>query len=83
MPTRTSPIRTSRVKSNTELWFDIDVLNPIRNHDKHYEKFKQSDKEIEDNFSHLKLSLKKFINNKKKLYVEEKIEENINPKELW
>ena len=83
MPTRTSPIRTSRVKSNTKPWFDIDVLNPIRNHDKHYKKIKQSDKEIEDNFRYLKLSLKKFINNKKKLYVAEKIEENVNPKELW
>ena len=72
------------MKCNTKPWFDIDVLNPIRNHDKHYKKIKQSDKEIDkDNFRYLKLSLKKIINNKKKLYGEEKIEENVNPKELW
>ena len=50
----------------------------------HNKKFKQSGKETDkDNFKYGKLSLKKIINNKKKLYFEEKIAENkINPKEL-
>ena len=30
-----SPIRTLRVKSNTKVWLDIDVVNAIRNHNKH------------------------------------------------
>ena len=80
-----APIRTLRVKSNTKLWFDIDVLNAIRKRDKHYKKFKQSGKQIhKGNFKCAKLLLKKLIINKKKLYFEEKIAENRNnPKELW
>ena len=80
-----SPIRTLRVKSNTKLWFDIDVLNAIRNRDKHYKKFQQSGMEIDrENFKYARLSPKKVIYNKKKLYFEEKIAENKNnPKELW
>ena len=80
-----SPIRALRVKSNTKPWFGIDVLNAIRNRDKHYKKFKQSDRKTDkDNFKYAKLSLKKIFNHKKKLYFEEKIAENKgNPKELW
>ena len=48
------------MKSNTKPWVDNDVLNSIRNHDKHYKKIKQSDNEIDkDNFTQAKLSLKK------------------------
>ena len=37
-------------------------------------KFKQSGKETDkDNFKYVKLSLKKIVNNKKKLYCEDKI----------
>ena len=54
-----SRIRTLRVKSNTKPWVDIDVLNTIRNCDKHYKKFKQSVKETDkDNFKYERLSLK-------------------------
>ena len=35
-----------REKSKARPWFDIDVLNTIRSRDKHYRKFKRSDKEI-------------------------------------
>ena len=61
------------------------MLMSIRNHDKHQKKITQSGKETDkDIFRHGKLSLKKIINSKKKLYAEEKIEENkTNPKELW
>ena len=50
-----------------------------------YKKFKRSGREIDKgNFKYAKLLLKKVINNKKKLYFEEKIAENRNnPKELW
>ena len=80
-----APIRTLRVKSNTKPWFDIDVLNAIRNCDKHYRKFKRSAKEIDKgNFKSVKLLFKKVINSKKKCCFEEKITENMNnPKELW
>ena len=36
-----------REKSNTKFWFDIDSLNAIGNHDKHYKKFKRSGKETD------------------------------------
>ena len=80
-----APIRTLRVKSNTKPWFDIDVLNAIRNCDKHYRKFKRSGKKIDKgNFKCAKLLFKKVINSKKKHCFEEKITENMNnPKELW
>ena len=70
--------RTLRLKSNTKLCFDIDVFSAIQNNDKHYKKFKKSGKETDkDNFKYAKLSLKNIINNKKKPYSEEKIEEII------
>ena len=60
-----SPIRTLRVKSNIKPWFEIDVLNTIRNRDKHYKKFKRWGRETDkDNFKHAKLSIKKIINHK-------------------
>ena len=63
-----APIRILRGKSNTKPWFDIDVLNAMRNLDKHYRKFKQSANEIDKgNFKCAKLLFKKVINNKKKL----------------
>ena len=42
-----SPIRTIRVKSKSNRWFDIDVLNTIQDLDKYYTKLKLSSKEIE------------------------------------
>ena len=65
------------MKSSNKTRFDIDVLNAIRNRDKHYKKLKQSGQEIDkDNLKYAKLtykSTKLLINNKKILYFEEKI----------
>ena len=72
-----SPVRALILKSSTKPWSDIDTLHAIRNRDKHYKKFKQSDKETDkDNFKCEKRSLKKIINNKKKISFEDKIAEN-------
>ena len=73
------------MKSNAKPWFDIDVLNAIRNHDKHYKKFKLSGRKTDKGyFKYARLALEKIVNNKKKLYFEEKIAENKNNlKELW
>ena len=61
-----SPITTLRVKCNSKPWFDIDVLNAIRNRDNHYKKFKQSGKETnKDNFKDAELSLKKLLTMRK------------------
>ena len=62
-------IRTLNVKSNTKPWFDIDFLR---------KSLTSSGKEIDEgNFKCAKLLLKKVVNNKEKLYFEEKIAENI------
>ena len=55
-----TPIKTLRVKSNTEPRIYIDVLNAIPNCEKHYKKFKQSGRETDKgNFKYARLSLKK------------------------
>ena len=70
---------------NTKTSFDIDVLNTVPNRNKHYEKFKQSGREIDKcNFKNAKVLLKKVINYKKTLYLEDKIRENKNnPIKFW
>ena len=63
-----APTRTLIVKSNNKPCFDIDVINAIRNQDKHHKTFKQSGKEAgKGNFKCTKLLLKRVINNKKTL----------------
>ena len=50
------------MKSNTKSWFDIDVLNTIRNRDKHFTKFKLSGKEIyKNNIKNAKFLFKKVL----------------------
>ena len=68
-----SPIRPLRVKSNTKPRFDIDVINAIRNRDKHYKKFTQSGRETDkDNFKYAKLSLKKLLIRRKNFSLRKK-----------
>ena len=56
------------MKSSTKPRFHIDVLNAIRNRDKHYKRFKQSGKEIDkENFKKARFLLKKIIYNNWKL----------------
>ena len=63
-----APIKTLRVKSNTNSWFDIDVLNAIGNRDKQYKNFKMSDKEIDkDSFNSANFLLKKLLLTRKNL----------------
>ena len=53
-------IRTLGVKFNTKPWFDIDILNVIRNGSKHYKKYKRSSKKIDkDNSKCAKLLIQK------------------------
>ena len=69
------PVRTLSIKSNTKPWLDIDVLNAIRNRDKHCRKFKRSGKETDKgNFMCAKLLLKKVINNKKNFTLKKRLQ---------
>ena len=64
------------MKSNTKPWFEIDFLRKF---------LTSSGNEIDEgNFKCAKLLLKKVVNNKEKLYFEEKTAENTdNPNKLW
>ena len=63
------------MKSNTKPWFEIDFLRKF---------LTSSGNEIDEgNFKCAKLLLKKVVNNKEKLYFEEKTAENTdNPNKL-
>ena len=64
-------VKTLRVKSNTKTCSDVDVINAIRNRDKHYKKLKRSDKEIDKgSFKCTKLLRKKIIKNFEKKITE-------------
>ena len=55
-------IGSLRVKPNIKYWFDMDVLNDLRNFYMHYKKYKRSAKEInKSSFKCAKLLLKKTI----------------------
>ena len=70
-----APIKTLRVKSNTNYWFDIDVLNATGNRDKQYKKFKTSGKEIDkDSFNSANFLLKKLALTRKKFTMEKKLQ---------
>ena len=80
-----APIKTKRVKGNSQKWFDGEVLESIALWDKLFKKFKRSklnaDKEIYNkacNKSH------RLILQKNREYFENKLKENIaKPKDLW
>ena len=75
-----TPIKTLSVKSNTKPWFDIDFLNA----NNQARKMTNAILLKCANSKGAKFFLKKVINDKKNLYLEEKIAENKNnPKELW
>ena len=63
-----APIQTIRVKTNTKSWLDIEVLNPIRNHDKHYKKLKNQAKKLKGIILMQNFHLKIIINKKKLLF---------------
>ena len=77
-------IRILRVKFNIKPWFDIDVLNDIRNRDKHYKKFEESDKKNDKGtFKNSKFLLKKLLTIRKDFTFNKKIIENLrNPRKL-
>ena len=80
-----APSKERRIKGRTQEWFDGEISELISIRNQQYKKFKKTllhvDKEI---FKETKYKVIKMIKNKKKLYFEKKLQENIGkPKELW
>ena len=76
-----SPTRTLRVKFNTKPWFGIDILNALRNRDKHYKKFKQLGRETDKyKFKYARLSLKKLLIIRKNFTLRKKMQKITIPK---
>ena len=73
-----APFKEKRIKGRTQEWFDGEISNLISIRNQQYKKIKKTqlhvDKEI---FKETKYKIIKMIKNKKKLYFEKKLHENI------
>ena len=71
-----APIKTIRAKSNTEEWFDGEVLESILIRDKSFTKYKKSKLHInKDIYNAAKNKVLKLIRKKKRMFYEDKIKD--------
>ena len=80
-----APFKKICIKSRTSEWFDLEILNGIKNRDKLFKKFKKT-KSYNDheNYKKARNNIQRIIKNKKRNFIEHKLTENIGkPKELW
>ena len=77
--------KTTRVKNQSNEWFDGELAEQISNRDKLFKKFKKSKLHIvELMYKEAKNTVQRLIKAKKKNFFSKKLEENIGkPKELW
>ena len=82
---KVAPIKQSRIKNNSQEWFDSEIAEKIAIRDKLLKKFKKSKLHIdEDMFRESKKEVINTIKRKKKEFIESSLNENIGkPKELW
>ena len=74
-----APAKKIRVKANSKLCFDNQIVSAIQRRDKLYKKLKHSGLETDkDNFKVAKTHLEKLILKKKKSYFEEELDKNRN-----
>ena len=80
-----APMKKSRIKSNSQDWFDGEVAEKITNREKLFEKFKKSRLQVDkDILKEARNDVSNLIKKKKKEFYEERLKENIGkPKELW
>ena len=77
---KVAPLKERQVKKNSQEWFDGEIADEIKNHDKLFRKFKKSKLQIDKD----RYKLQKMIINKKRAFVENKLTESIGkPKDLW
>ena len=77
--------KQSKIKNNTQEWFDKEIADKIAIREKHFKTFKRTRVQIHHNiFKTSQNEVKKIIKQKKKQFYESKLKENIGkPKELW
>ena len=80
-----APIKSRRIKQNSQEWFDSEAAEKMSVRDKLFKKFKNSklhiDKEI---YKIARYEVQKLISYKKKSFFENKLNDSIGkPKELW
>ena len=80
-----APLKEIRVKNDNQEWFDGEILDAILSRDKLFKKFKKS-RLVNDElcYKQSKYFAQNLINDKKKEFFENKLEECVGrPKELW
>ena len=80
-----APTKTLKIKNNSQEWFDQEVAEKIKIREKCCKKFKKSklhvDREI---FKKSQKVVRDIIKQKKKAFIESKLNKNIGkPKEVW
>ena len=80
-----APVKESKIKNNTQEWFDREVAEKIAIRERLFKKFKKSKLHIDEAiFKESQKDVKNIIKMKKKEYYENKLAENVGkPKELW
>ena len=80
-----APLRTIRIKNQSNEWFDGELAAQICNRGKLFKMFKKSKLHIDELiYKEAKNTVQRLIKEKKKTFFSKKLEENIGgPKELW
>ena len=80
-----APLKETRIKTNSQEWFDGEIRDKMIFRDKLLKKFKKTRNQVdEDKYKSTKYDVEKFIKKKKRDYYHTKLEQNIGkPKELW
>ena len=82
---KVAPIKTIRVKNNTNEWFDGQVAEKIATRDKLFRKFQKSKLSVDEIlYKEARNTAQALIKDKKRKLLQEKLSKNLGkPKELW
>ena len=80
-----APDKETRIKNNSQEWFDNEIFKKIKHRNTLLENFKKSKTQVDkDIYREAQCNVQKMIKNKKKTFYHTKLKENIGkPKELW
>ena len=80
-----APVKSRRIKQNSQEWFDGEVAEKINVRDKLFKKFKKSKLHIDKEINKIaRYEVQKFIQYKKKKFSENRLNDSLGkPKELW